>query len=101
MSVQLKVQNIAEKIKALNKRRNHTMVIGQTQDCEDARSPQIYLYIQCNPNQNPSRLFYIYIYKFILKFMLKCKGPRRTKATLKKLEDLHYQISRFTIKLQY
>ena len=40
------------------------------------------------------------IYKLILKFIWKCKGPRIYKTTLKKLEDTHFPISNLMTKLQ-
>lgn len=48
-------------------------------------SPQMYLEIQCNPNQNPSRFFScVEIAKLILKCILKSKQPRITRVILKK-----------------
>ena len=39
-----------------------------TQYCQDVRSSQLDLYIQCNPNQNPSKLVHD-IDELILKFI--------------------------------
>ena len=58
----------------------------KTRYSQDSNSPQTDLQIQCNPDQNTSKIF-IEINKLILKFMWKCQGPRRAKTTLKKINE--------------
>ena len=51
-------------------------------------------YIQCDPNQNPSN-FFVEIENMILKFILKGKGPRITKTTLKNEHTGELTLSNF------
>lgn len=75
-------KTLMREIKYINKRR--AILCSWTETLNIVIScPQIDLYIHCNLNQNPSKLFVIRIEKVILKFTLKSKGPRIAKMFLK------------------
>ena len=55
----------------------------KTQYCQDVRSSQLDVYIQRNPNQNPSKLFYGY-QQIDCKYTWRSKRPRIANTILKK-----------------
>lgn len=69
---------------------------------ENGNFAQIELQIQHNLYQIPGGFLVEKIDKLLLKFTWEYKGPRITKANLKKRnkQELHYPVSKFTINIK-
>ena len=76
-------------------------IYQQIQYCQGVSSSQLDLQIQCNPNQNPSKLFYGYRQTDPEVFMER-QRPRIANTILKKnkVGEWHFLTPRLTIKLQ-
>lgn len=67
----------------LNKWKDIVFIEQKTQHSEDINSLQVDLQIECNSFQNPARGFFLDKDK-LLKFIWKCKNPRRVNTILKR-----------------